>query len=89
MLLSLVVGSLQVIKNVWTTNNVRKNISFVVSDVVCWSSRLSAFQTLLSSPRLTTPQKNNMQQMVNKYCLLLGEKFGSFDRGLTNGPQIG
>ena len=31
---------------------------------------------------LTTPHKNNMQQMVTKYCVLLGEKFGSFDRGL-------
>ena len=24
-----------------------------------------------------------MQQMINKCCVLLGKKFGSFDRGLT------
>ena len=29
----------------------------------------------------TTPHENNMQQMVTKCCVLLGEKFGSFDRG--------
>ena len=36
------------------------------------------------SARLTIPQRNNMQQMVAKCCVLLGEKFGSFDRGLMN-----
>ena len=31
---------------------------------------------------LTTVQDNNMQQMIHKCCVLLGKKFGSFDRGL-------
>ena len=75
-----------------TTNVVRQDICFVFSDVVCCSPRLTALQTLLSSlfqrslakcpARLTTPQMNNMQQMVNKRCVLFGEKMGSFDRDL-------
>ena len=36
------------------------------------------------SARLTTPHKNNMQQMVTKCYVLLGEKFGSFDWGFTD-----
>ena len=32
--------------------------------------------------RLTTVQDNNMQQMIHKCCVLLGIKFGLFDRGL-------
>ena len=35
------------------------------------------------SAYLTTPHKNNMQQMVTKCCVLLGEKFGSFYQGLS------
>ena len=38
--------------------------------------------------RLTTVQDNNMQQMIYKCCVLLGKKFGSFDRGFRlNGWQ--
>ena len=36
--------------------------------------------------RLTTVQDNNMQQhatMIHKCCVLLGKKFGSFDRGFS------
>ena len=36
------------------------------------------------SARLTTPHENNMQQMVTKCCVLLGKKFGSFDRGFIS-----
>ena len=35
------------------------------------------------SARLTTPHENNIQQMVTKCCVLLGGKFGSFDRGFN------
>ena len=34
---------------------------------------------------LSTPHENNMQQMVTKCCVLLGEKFGSFDWALWYG----
>ena len=29
-------------------------------------------------------QKNNMQRMVNKFCVLLGKKLGWFDRGFSH-----
>ena len=94
------------LKNVLTTNVVRQNISFVSSDVVCCSSRLTALQTWLSSgvsevwqnvrrvlPLHTKTALNNMQQMVTKCCVLLGEKFGSFDQGflgdLKESPSLG
>ena len=31
---------------------------------------------------------NNMQQMIHKCCVLLGKKFGSFDRGFKGGFPV-
>ena len=30
-----------------------------------------------------------MQQMIHKCCVLLGKKFGSFDRGLSTAHKVG
>ena len=50
------------------------------------SSKFLEFARQLSLAKclapLTTPHKNNMQQMVTKCCVFLGKKFQSFDRGL-------
>ena len=76
----------------FNNKNVRQNISFVFSDFFVLfisfdrSSNFVEFARQRSmakcSARLATPHKNNIQHIVTKCYVLLGEKFGSFDPGL-------
>ena len=79
--------NLLAIKNCLTATFFVISAMFCVVHLVDRSSNFVEFarQQFLAkcSANLTTPHKNNMQRMVTKCCVLLGEKLGSFDWGIN------
>ena len=55
----------------------------VLSNYILISKSTKDYKVVQCLMRLTTVRENNMQQITKKCCVLLGKKFGSFDRGVS------